>query len=161
MRLVVDRTKRVVDSVLVYKMQEYAFATEPRPAGADTSLSANEVQLMVSGKDHQLLFVTGYCPYQSWHQTFLHVPSFTRAGLVVAEIDLQPGISIQLNRREARWPVQVDVQSGWVCIGDAQSKGEGIEFAPGCVAVILDGQLVAIWLQPKEIPRAVMRHLPS
>jgi hypothetical protein len=161
MRIVVDSTKSVVNSVLVYRMQEFAFGAEPRPEHADSSVSLNEVQVMVSTEDNQLLFVTGYCPYQSWHQSPLRVPTFIRRALVITDVELQPGVSIQLNRGDERWRVQVDTRSGWVCLGNAELESLGVEFAPGCVAMLLDGQLIALWLRPKEIPKAVIMHLPS
>src|SRR5262249_50821309 len=115
---------------------------------------------------NRIVFVTGFCPYQSWRPARLTVPRFTRAALVVeTDRELTPGVSTRLNSREARWPTLVDARAGWVCLempgGRAPLELRAVEFAPGCVAVIDNGQLVALWLHPQELPAEVRNLLPS
>jgi hypothetical protein len=166
MKLVADPGKEVSRVALVYRAKDYAFSAEPRPADADTSLSVNDLELMVDGRDNRVVFVTGYCPHQAWRPAKLTVPQFRRAGLVVeTDRELPPGVSTRLNSREARWPVLVDARAGWVCLempGAREAAGlDAVEFAPGCLAVLDDGQLVALWLHPKELPAEVSDRLPS
>ncbi len=162
MKLVADPCKEVSDVTLVYRPRDLAFDAEPRRFDADTSLSVNDLELMVDGRDNRVVFLTGYCPHQAWKPATLSVPRFRRVGLVVeSERDMQPGVSTRLNTRDARWPVFVDATSGWVCLERPGSRGAAetaaVEFAPGCVAVLDGGQLVALWLHPKELPAEILR----
>jgi hypothetical protein len=166
MKLVVDSSQQVSNSALVYRAKEYAFNAEPRPTDADTSLSINDVELMVDGRDKRVVFVTGFCPYQSWRPARLTVPRVRRAALrVEADRELQPGVSTRLNAREDRWPVLVDARTGWVCLekpGDrVGGELDAVEFAPGCVAVLDGGDLVALWLHPSDLPVEVSDRMPS
>jgi hypothetical protein len=159
MRFVVEAPAEVGETALVYRAADYAFATEPRPAGADTSILVNDVELMVDGNTNQVLYLTGYCPYQSWQATDLVAPRAPRGALFVRGVDLPPGISTRLSPREVRWATRVNAATGWVCISspDAESSIErdGVEFAPGCVAVIHEERLLALWLHPRELPAGV------
>ncbi len=85
----------------------------------------------------------GYYPYQSWHASRLRGPSFARAALIVEDAELQPGASIRLKGHGGRWPVEADAESGWVCLRDAGANAGGVEFAPSCVATLVDGELLA------------------
>jgi hypothetical protein len=164
MKLAVDSSQQVSNSALVYRAKEYAFNAEPRPTDADTSV--NDVELMVDGRDNRVVFVTGFCPYQSWRPAHLRVPRVRRAALrVEADRELQPGVSTRLNAREDRWPVLVDARTGWVCLEKPSERVVGeldaVEFAPGCVAILDGGELVALWLHPRELPIEVSNRLPS
>jgi hypothetical protein len=135
---------------LVYRRDEFSFDTEPGAGGRGISIVVNEVQLFVNDEG-RVIYVSGYCPYQGWDQTLLSPPTYSRAGLIV--VDLNPtsiptGMAFGLNDVSSRWPAYVNPQ-GWVCIGDPADKGDqAVEFAPGSVAVLRGDRLLALWLHP-------------
>lgn len=157
MKLVEDPLGSVADAVLVYRAREHSFATEPRPTGADTSLSVNDLALMVDGTNNRVLFVNGFSPRQSWEPASLPTPPFRRASLVVeTESELPPGVSTRLSARDEPWPVQVDSHTGWVRLArplhEWGAARASVEFAPGCLAVLDDGELIELWLHPEQLP---------
>lgn len=156
-RLLFDRSLRVPQTKLVYRPDDYAFSAEPRPHNRSSSVLVNDLELIVDGPGGQVVLVEGYCPYQSWAVARLAPPASERAGLRVAGVEFLPGVANELDDPRTRdWPVSVDPESGWLCIGDRTARHQGVEFAPGCVAV-LDGEtLVALWLRPASLPPSVM-----
>lgn len=131
------------------------FETEPRPRGCVASVTINYLELMLDEEEQWVVFVTGYCPPQGWDPAILRPRSTRRASLrAVLDRPMVPGVSIALDPSEGRWPVLVDTQSGWIRIGQGRPEEdrEGVEFAPGAVAVLEDGRLVALWLHPERLP---------
>ena len=137
---------------LVYRAGEYALATEPNP-GSFTSLLVNDVHIEVD-EDGCALSVWGLCPHPSWIPHALSPPPARESGLKAkGAAALVPGVGIRLNPRH-RWSVFVDRASGWLCLGDHDAPVvDAYRFAPGAVAVLRDGHLVALWLRPGELPR--------
>jgi hypothetical protein len=153
-RFVASEGAPLTMSRLVYRASDYAFDAEPRPMDCDASVSINELELMISEEEQRVVFVSGYCPHTSWKAGNLGAPEFVDGSLlVVLERELVPGTSISL-APGARWPVQVDPASGWVCVGDAQRSHATryLRFAPGCVAAMKEDHLIAVWLKPSELP---------
>jgi hypothetical protein len=135
---------------LVYKPEEYSFDTVNRTEEGEASLLVNDVQLEIDG-ENRVLFVWGLCPYSSWASLTQSAPPARPGRLRVTGLELRPGTSKRLNH-DARWRVSADRRSGWICLGDPQSSGESIQFAPGAVAVLADGELKALWLRPTAFP---------
>lgn len=106
----------------------------------------NELQLEL-GDTGNVLYAWGMCAQASWRLARLELPA-ARPGLLWPE-QLPPvsGTSLKLN--EVRWPVSADSEVGCVCVGDSAARGEAVRFAPGAVAVIADGVLLALWLCPQ------------
>jgi hypothetical protein len=162
MRFVVNEAKPIGEARLVYRAKEYAFAAEPRPKDCAYAVGINEVELMIDEDNLSVVFVTGYCPHQGWRSGRLNPPQVTRAALhVEPDTELVPGRTVGLTSRDSRWPVIVDPQNGWVCLGDPDSIGRAVEFAPDCVASLLGATLVALWLHPSELPSEVRNRLTS
>jgi hypothetical protein len=139
---------------LVYQTGDFAFATIPRPTGCVSSVSINELELMLDEETQRVVFVTGYCPRVGWQPDALQVPTRRAASLVaVLQEEAVPGTSIPLN--DGRWPVLVDWGSGWIRLGrgDPSDDHAGVEFAPGAVAILKEGELIALWLKPDLSPR--------
>jgi hypothetical protein len=131
------------------------FTTEPYPYGCALSVTVNELELMVEEGGRWVNFITGYCPHYGWDPAILRPPSTRRAGLRVAyDGELIPGMAIRINPVDERWSVLVDQKSGWVRLGkgDPDEDREGVEFAPGAVAVLEGDRLVALWLHPERLP---------
>jgi len=50
-------------------------------------------------------------------------------------------------------PVNINAQTGWICIGNPEKKGNAVEFINNCVAVIDDNkEFVSLWLKPDRLP---------
>lgn len=141
---------------LVYRAAEYAFATEPRPASCGASFTVNEIELMLADEDRQrVVFVEGYCPHPGWRTSALR-PPVARSGLLRGEAGtpITSGSAIAVHSKDDRWPVLVDPAAGWVRLGKGAPEGdcEGVEFAPGAIAVLEGDRLRALWLRPERLP---------
>lgn len=141
---------------LVYRAAEYAFATEPRPATCGTSFTINEIELMLADEERQrVVFVEGYCPHPGWRTSVLRppvaLPGVLRGG---AGSPITPGGAMAVHSKDDRWPVLVDSAAGWVRVGkgDPNEDREGVEFAPGAIAVLEGDRLRALWLRPERLP---------
>lgn len=136
---------------LIYRAGEYSLVTEPNP-GSFTALLVNDVHIEVD-EDGTALSVWGLCPHPSWIPRNLTPPAAVEGGLRAAGAALVPGVGIRLNPG-ARWSVFVDRACGWLCAGEPDAPpGEAVRFAPGAVAVLRDGRLVALWIRPAQLPR--------
>jgi len=141
---------RDVGTRLVYRERDHAFDLEgERPKGV-TSLLVNDLQLEID-QEGVVLYPWGLCPRSTWEPTEAMPPASVR-GTLVAQFgeEIVPGVSRRISGG-SRWPVYENRAARWVCIGDLEAEGnrrKGIEFAPGCVAVLDDHALVALWLRP-------------
>jgi hypothetical protein len=145
-----------VTGKLVYRAAEYAFATEPRPASCGASFTINEIELMLADEDRQrVVFVEGYCPHTGWRMSVLRPPD-ARPGLLGGEAGspITAGSAIAVHPKDDRWPVLVDPATGWVRLGQGspEQDREGVQFAPGAVAVLDGDRLRALWLHPEQLP---------
>lgn len=146
---------------LVYRAQDYAFDTEPRPSNCPYAVGVNDVELMVDDES-RVVFVTGYCPHLGWKPMRLHPPASSQGSLFLkVEPNLVPGQTIGVIARDSRWPVLVDSASGWVCLGAPERRGHAVEFMTGCIAVLHDERLVALWLHPAQLPPEGTKGMPS
>lgn len=141
-----------VGSSLVYRPYDYAFDVEPKPEGGESSLLVNDLQLEIDDEG-RVLYVWGYCPHTSWSTASVEPPLARRATLAAeTPDDLAPGTSMRISKE--RWPVHVDLQTGWVRVGRCV-EGDVVEFAPGVRACLSEGELVCLWLRPRELPHAL------
>lgn len=145
---------RPVDGTLRYRAADYAFATEPRPATSGASLTINEIELMLDSGE-RVVAVEGYCPHTSWRKSVLRVP-VSQPGVLhaICARAMAPGIAVAIHPTDDRWPVLVDPEAGWVRLGHAapENDRDGVEFAPGAIAVLDGNALRALWLHPAELP---------
>jgi hypothetical protein len=51
-----------------------------------------------------------------------------------------------------RWPVLVDLMTGWIRLGTGDADGDREGVAPGAIAVLGGERLVALWLRPAQLP---------
>lgn len=150
-RFVIDPSKEITDTTLIYVPGDYAFNVDPFPNVPGTLLFGM-LEIHVDLKDYRVVYVWGYAPYVSWKPAVLTPPPSRRAALVVQDVRLEPGIARRLTAPGEKQG-HVDINTGWVCLGDPNAQGEAVEFAPGCIAIIQDGQLLTLWLHPKELPK--------
>lgn len=134
---------------LVYNADDYSFDTIPTLHEADLTLALNRLNLTVY--EGRVAQVWGLCSYNQWTGTNQEVPNFSKGSLEFAE-DREPGFSYRVNNDD--WPMFVNAQKGWVCIGDCGAQGDAVEFMTGCVAVLdEDSSLVSLWLKPAQLPK--------
>ena len=138
--------KRVLGR-LIYHRSQRSFDVEPRPERGVASLLINDIQIEMDDEG-RLIYVWGLCPHESWTRATLAPPSAKTGRLHYFGGEVVPGVSERLNVSN-RWGVINDISSCWMCIGDENAQGEGIEFAPGAVAVLKEEHLVALWLRPE------------
>jgi hypothetical protein len=131
---------------LVYRSYDHSLDVDPRPERGVTSLLVNDVQIEID-EDARLIYVWGLCPHESWSVKRLSCPKAKPGRLQYVGGKVVPGISKRINP-ERRWPVKHDASAQLLCIGDDTAHGEVVEFAPGAVAVLNEGQLAALWLHP-------------
>jgi hypothetical protein len=135
---------------LVYRDAEHSFDFEGERPNAVASLLVNDLQLEIT-EGGVVLYPWGYCPRATWQTTEADPPRCTR-GTLNAQLaeEVVPGVSKRISG-DTRWPVYENARAGWICVGDPKAAGDrdgGIEFAPGCVAVLQNHRLVALWLHP-------------
>jgi len=146
----------VSDGQLIYVPEDYSFDYNAENRhGAEYTIQLDTLQLAVDG-DGRVLYPWGYCPLIRFAVTE-HIPPSSRRGILVVECadNFIPGISVGLHN-DAGWPVAINRQEGWVCIGDPSVPElcEAVEFANSAVAVLSEGKLVALLLRPYRLPQA-------
>jgi hypothetical protein len=151
-KLVINPLREITDTTLVYVPGDFSFNVIPLPRNAPGTLLFGTLELHVELTDYCIVYVWGYAPHLGWKPAVLNPPSSKRAALIVTGTEFQPGIGRELAAPGEKQGY-VDINTGWVCLGNPSVQGEAIEFAPGCIADIKDGRLLTLWLHPKELPK--------
>jgi len=135
---------------LVYIQEEHSFYMDSVVNKIEIELILNKISLWVS--DKMVVNVGGFCGLNKSMRSNYQVPEHKKGGLQV-EHNLNYGFAYGINDDDYEYPVYVNVQSGWVCIGNPEEKGNGVEFINNCVAVIDDDkEFVSLWLKPESLP---------
>lgn len=135
---------------LIYDRESYAFITE----GCDedhASISINDLQLAID-ETRRIMYVWGLCPLINYELT-TEFPQHYSSHTLIAELgkEPEPGVAYGLNKD--RWPIYINKEKGWVCIGNPQVQGKKlIKFAPDCIATIENDEIIALWLHPEKLP---------
>ena len=149
MKFLVEYTGVSEQRTLIYNVEEYSFDVEPTVQEVEFDVVVNKLNLTVidNGKVVQ---VWGFSGYYEWKKSDCIVPQSQRGILKVTD-NLDYGLSYRV--REEDFPVFVNLQSGWVCIGDPKRTGQTVEFINNCIAVIDNNQeFVSLWLKPQSLP---------
>lgn len=148
-----------VRGCLRYVREDYAFnfrmdvgEQERFGKGSTTSFVVNTLQLEVAVDSSLCLYVWGYCPMGRWEQSLLSPPIGQTGSLRASHgKPLEHGVAVGL---EQMMPATAwfDPDSGWFCIGNKESAAgvESVEFATGCLAVIVGGRLSSLWIKPEN-----------
>jgi hypothetical protein len=146
-------TESIQHGDLLYVEEDYSFVFSPSSRSSVTSIVIDTLQLMID-KDGLILEVRGYCPYFNWTKIDISPPSYIQGSLAVQLDEIIPGVSEQLVSGK-EWPVSVNSKNSWICVGETLIEGDvmAVEFASGCVAVLLEEQIKAIWLHPYKLPK--------
>jgi hypothetical protein len=146
-------------ATLIYRSEEQSFDMVPVPRGCVYSVLISHYFELDFDDDGQVMRVGGLCPYNHWKPTRCAPPPPTRGSLVVTlDGDPLPGVSYQVAGAD-EWPVLVNRKLGWVCIGEPTYRASvtAVEFLSGCIAVLEDQSLRAVWLHPESLPPEVAR----
>ncbi|MBX2920659.1 MAG: hypothetical protein KF816_17600 [Melioribacteraceae bacterium] len=149
MKFEIEYTGVSEDRLLIYRTEEHSFDMEPWVYELDFEIAINTLTLtFVDGKIIQL---NGFCGLSKRMKSNYEVPKSQKGILKVLD-DLKSGVgSYSINKEDL--PVYVNTQSGWVCIGNPEKKGNAVEFINNCVAVIDDDkEFVSLWLKPDRLP---------
>jgi len=147
MKFKVLYTEGIENRKLEYLADEYSFNSFPYETNIDFDLMVNKLYLTVVG--NKIIQITGFSPYGAWVKAGYSPPKYKMGELKVID-NLEPGFSYQVNKVD--WPIHVNVKNGWICIGDCRGNGEVVEFINDCVAVVENGELIALWLKPESLP---------
>ena len=147
MKFKIKYTESIRKGTIKYVSNEFSFDTEPMINEIDFDLSFNKIILSVV--DTQIAQIWGYAGDVKWANFSLDIPSNQKGILYVVD-ELECGFSYVINKT----PVAVyhNKKSGWVCIGDPNFEGIGVEFIENCVAFInTEGSLISLWIRPTYI----------
>jgi hypothetical protein len=136
---------------LIYRKDEYSFDMEPWVYEIDFDIAINTLTLtVVNGKVIQL---NGFCGLNKEMKVSYNVPPSKKGKLKISHPEeYLNGIGCYGVNKED-WPVLINTQTGWVCIGNPEKQDNAVEFINNCVAVIDDDkEFVALWLKPEKLP---------
>lgn len=151
MKFIIKYSNSIEQKKLTYLADECSFDIEPTIHEINFDVVINKLNLTVAGDDNRIVQVWGFCPYSLWIKANYNVPQYARGILKVAT-DLKPGFAYAINN-DSEWPVYVNAKTGWICIGNPEKSEKAVEFITDCVAVVYNGELVALWLKPQSLPK--------
>jgi hypothetical protein len=151
MKFFLDYTDILEQKTLIYDTGECSFDTEPTAKEINFDIILNRLNLTTIDSDNKVIQVWGFCGYNEWIKSNYEVPQSKKGILKVFNKLTSESGSFLITREDV--PMYVNVQTGWICIGNPKKKGNAIEFINNCVAVIDDNQeFVSLWLKPEILP---------
>jgi hypothetical protein len=148
MKFIIESCNSIEERLLTYISEECSFDMEPIVSKMDFELIVNKLSLTVI--DEKIIQLWGFCGLGEWMKSNYQVPEYKK-GILKVEHNLEFGFAYGINDEE--FPVYVNVQTGWVCIGNPEKRGDAVEFINNCIAVIDDNkEFVSLWLKPKSLP---------
>ncbi|MCL2414577.1 MAG: hypothetical protein FWC94_04915 [Bacteroidales bacterium] len=153
MKFIIDTYKEIWqyfwEQQLVYLPKEHSFYMDNVVNKIDIELMVNTISLAVS--DNIIVNVNGFCGLDKSMVSCCQVPKFQK-GILKVEHSLEHGLAYGISEKD--FLVHVNIQTGWVCIGNPEKKGDAVEFINNCVVVIDDDKnFVSLWLKPEELPK--------
>ena len=151
MKFIIEYGKNIQKRVLTYITEDGSFDMEPFVKNYNFELVLNKLTLSVV--DDTIVQVTGFCGFAEWMKSNYQVPEY-KSGSLLVKHNLNYGFAYGINDDDNyEYPVYINVQSGWVCIGNPEKKNNAVEFINNCVAVIDDDKdFVSLWLKPDRLP---------
>jgi len=150
MKFLIDYTASIEPKILTYEVEDCSFDTNPSVQWINFDVVVNKLNLTAVDDDNKIVQLWGFCGLTATMKSNYEVPQHTTGILKVAD-NLEGGFAYGVSEEDL--PVYVNIQSGWVCIGDPEKKGDAVEFITNCVAVIdEDKYLVSLWLKPQSLP---------
>jgi hypothetical protein len=149
MKFIIDYNDNMEQRDLIYRADEFSFDMEPQVHEIDFELAINTLTLTVV--DDKIVQVWGFCGLNRKMKANYTVPQYKGGALKVID-DLEPGFAYSIYKEEQ--PIYINIQTGWICIGNPEKKGNAVEFIRNCVAVIGDGKdFISLWLKPEKLPK--------
>lgn len=151
MKFIIDHTDFIGNSKrLTYDAEEFSFETEPSIQEINLDIVINRLNLSAVDDDNKIVQLWGFCGYKEWQKSNYEPPQYNTGILKVAG-NLEEGFSYRVSKDDL--PIFVNVQSGWLCIGNPEKKGNAVEFINNCVVVIDDDkEFISLWLKPETLP---------
>jgi hypothetical protein len=144
----IEYGKNIKQHPLQYLEDECSFNMGLPIYQTEMELVINKICLSVN--HNFIVDLGGFCGLDKEMISNVTIPEF-KTGVLKVEHDLKMGIAWGINEED--WPVYVNTQTGWVCIGNPEKEGEAVEFINNCVAVIDNNQeLASLWLKPLSLP---------
>lgn len=149
MKFSIEHRNDIGQQVLVYLPEECSFYTGERAGNKiDLELILNKLSLSVV--EDKIIDVNGFCGIDKSMLSNVQLHEYKK-GILKVEHNLDFGFAYGINDEDL--PVYVNIQTGWVCIGNPEKKGNAVEFINNCVAVIDDDkEFVSLWLKPQSLP---------
>jgi len=148
MKFSIDYTISIEQKKITYNSKECSFDTTPSVQWINFDVVVNKINLTVVGD--KIVQLWGFCGYKEWIKSSYSVPQ-SKLGVLKVTDNLEGGFAYGV--RNDDFPIYVNTQTGWVCIGDPEKKGNAVEFITNCVAVIDDDmEFVSLWLKPEQLP---------
>ena len=139
-------TEKIPESKFLYISNEYAFTTKPFCSNIDVGiLFGASTELGIISETKEVSGFSGYSPKSGWKEKELDMPSSRKCRLLV-DFKTMPikGVCLGYNPYCETF---FDKKTQIICVGDYNLKAtdDYVEFASDMVAVLREGDLVALW----------------
>ncbi len=153
-KFITQNNREQKTSSLIFREEEYSFDTEPFPDGYSSSVLVSFLELLSDSYEGKIVYVGGYCPLINYQNTERYPQKFQTKSLIPVLNNVSD--NIYRIKRSMEWPLHINKKKSWVCIGDHMTDGEqSIEFVPNCVAILMNQEIIALWLRPETLPKSV------
>lgn len=147
MKFLIDYSGRIENKELFYNVEDASFDTEPSSLYINFDIVINKINLTVVDDDNRIVQLWGVFGYNEWIKANYNPPS-SKIGILKIVDNLKNGLAYRINHYD--YPIYVNVNTGWICIGTPEKKGNAVEFINNCIAVIDEkNEFVSLWLKPK------------
>lgn len=151
MKFKVEYLEDNIQKQLLYLEDECSFYMEDSNQNVDLELIINKIALQVS--KNKIVELGGFCGLNKEMISNIQIPEYQK-GILRIEHNLKYGFAYSVNDDiDYEYPVFINIESGWICIGNPKIKKNAVEFISNCVAVINDlGNFESLWLKPMNLP---------
>jgi len=87
---------------------------------------------------------------KNWIKCDYTPPPSVEGGGVLVLGDFEVGVGSYLIDRNS-WPIYINNQTEWICIGNPHIKESAVEFIENGIAILENKKLTSIWLKPEFI----------
>lgn len=149
MKFSIEYTGIAEQRLLTYNNEECSFDIEPIDHEINFDIVVNKLNLTVI-EDNKIIQVWGFCGLNKSIKLDFEVPKSKKGVLKVLD-NLESGFAYGISKEDL--PIYVNIQTGWVCIGNPEKSGNAVEFIKNCVAVIdTNKEFISLWLKPQSLP---------
>jgi len=152
MEFLIDYTHFSEQRILTYCEDEYSFDMDPWIYEIDFDFAINTLTLTVI--DDKVTQLSGFCGLNKKMKSNFIVPKSKKGLLKVLYPEKYCNSSGCDGTNDGDWPIYVNIQSGWICIGNPEKDSNAVEFINNCIAVIDDNnKFISLWLKPEKVPK--------